>query len=55
MAVDAVGPAGPIGLTVPPPPSEQSTAETEADYEESEAPESAPLPQYQGSTVDETV
>jgi hypothetical protein len=48
-----IEPVGPVGLTVPPP-EPQSDSETVAVVEQGPPPESAPLPPYQGSTVDET-
>ena len=51
MAIDAIGP---VGLTVPPP-QEPSPVEEEFETEAAPAaPQSAPLPPYEGTRVDET-
>ena len=53
MAIDSVGP---VGLTVPPP-QEASPVQEEIGTEEApeaQAPQSAPLPPYEGTRVDET-
>lgn len=57
MAVDTIGAEiGPIGLTVPPPETENTRSDIQADAggEEGSTPAQAPLPSYQGSKVDQS-